>query len=34
MATFLENKGKGKWFVTSVYTDLAKARKIERAANA
>ena len=31
---FLESKGKGKWFVTSVYTDLAKARKIERAANA
>lgn len=31
---FLESKGKGSWFITSVYTDLAKARKIEMAANA
>ena len=31
---FLQRKGPHGWEITSVYTDIAKVRKIERAANA
>lgn len=33
-SVFLERKDKNRWMITSIYTDAAKARKIERAANA
>ena len=33
-SVFLERKDANRWMVTSIYTDAAKARKIERAANA
>ena len=33
-SVFLERKDKNRWMITSIYTDAAKARKIEKAANA